>query len=71
MDNWKQTFLDKLTQAQSQWISRFDEALNTHFVPVFEEYRQFLATTGFGCPCRCASPGGARSNLSCQRTRIC
>ena len=47
MDNWKQTFLDKLTQAQSQWISRFDEALNTHFVPVFEEYRQFLADNGF------------------------
>jgi hypothetical protein len=47
MDQWKQAFLNKLSQAQSQWISRFDEALNTYFAPVFEEYRQFLADNGF------------------------
>ena len=57
MDNWKQTFLDKLTQAQSQWISRFDEALNTHFVPIFEEYRQFLADNGFRLSVPMREPG--------------
>jgi hypothetical protein len=47
MDQWKQTFLSKLNQAQSQWIGQFDEALSTHFAPVFEEYRQFLTDNGF------------------------
>jgi len=57
MDNWKQTFLDKLTQAQSQWLTRFDEALDTHFVPIFEEYRQFLADNGFRLSMPMREPG--------------
>jgi hypothetical protein len=47
MDQWKQTFLNKLNQAQSQWIGRFDEAISEHFMPVFEDYRQFLTDNGF------------------------
>ena len=57
MDQWKQTFLNKLTQAQSQWVERFEEALNTHFAPVFEDYRQFLADNGFRMSVPMREPG--------------
>ncbi len=54
MDTWKKTFLDKLNRAQGQWVKRFEDAMEEHFVPVFDECRQFLSDNGFrlGIPLR-------------------
>ena len=47
MDTWKQTFLGKLNKAQAEWMRAFEEALDEHFVPVYDEYREFLGHNGF------------------------
>jgi len=47
MDSWKQSFLEKLGKAQSQWVHDFEEALEGKFVPVHQEYEPFLADNGF------------------------
>jgi hypothetical protein len=57
MDQWKRNFLSKLSQAQSQWSSRFEDALDTHFVPVFDEYKQFLTDNGFRLSTPLNEPG--------------
>ena len=57
MDQWKESFLSKLNRAQSQWVSRFDEALDDHFVPEFEEIKQFLGDNGFRVSTPLHEPG--------------
>ena len=47
MEQWKRTFLDKLSEAQSQWAGRFEDALDTAFQPVFDDHKAFLADNGF------------------------
>lgn len=44
---WKKSFLDKLGQAQSQWIRRFEDSLESAVTPVFDELKTFLAENGF------------------------
>lgn len=47
VSDWKKGFLDKLSQAQSQWTRRFEETLESNVSPVFEEMKVFLADNGF------------------------
>ena len=47
MDEWKRAFLEKLGQAQTQWIGEFENALDTYFVPGFDEYKEFLSDNSF------------------------
>ena len=47
MDQWKRSFLDKLNQAQSQWVTQFEDALDSAFVPTFDDFKEFLADNGF------------------------
>lgn len=47
MEQWKRAFLDKLNQAQSHWAGRFEDALDTVFLSIFDDYRSFLADNGF------------------------
>jgi hypothetical protein len=47
MDQWKDTFLSKLTKAQSHWQQRFEQALDEAFVPAFNEHKAFLGDNGF------------------------
>lgn len=47
MDDWKRSFVDKLSQAQSQWNRRFEETIDSVIVPVFDEFAAFLRTNGF------------------------
>ncbi|MFH1746746.1 MAG: hypothetical protein ABIG44_06840 [Planctomycetota bacterium] len=47
MDNWKRSFLEKLSQAQGQWASQFENTLDQHFLPAFNEHKAFLSDNGF------------------------
>ena len=60
MDNWKRGFLDKLNQAQAQWTNQVEDAVDSHFVPVFEDYQEFLSPNGF-CLSKPLREAGRRS----------
>jgi hypothetical protein len=47
VDAWKQSFLEKLNQAQRQCSRRFEEAMDRQVVPVFQEFTDFLNNNGF------------------------
>jgi len=47
MQDWKQGFLDKLGQVQSQWSKRFEEVLEDPIGRVFEDLSSFLRNHGF------------------------
>jgi len=47
VDNWKQSFLKKLDQAQKQCARRFEKAMDEHVVPVFEDLAEFVGSNGF------------------------
>jgi hypothetical protein len=47
MDRWKKSFVERLSRAQSQWVARFEKALDEHLAPVLEEYTPFLTDNGF------------------------
>lgn len=47
MPEWKDQFLNKLDQVQTQWSKRFDERLDAVVNPVFEDLGTFLRTHGF------------------------
>jgi hypothetical protein len=47
VDSWKQTFLDKLHQAQSRCAGQFAEAVKKTVVPAYEELASFLSDNGF------------------------
>jgi hypothetical protein len=47
MDSWKQSFLDKLGQAQSKWVGQFDEVVKKAIEPAFDELSEFLRSNGF------------------------
>lgn len=57
MDEWKQAFLEKLSRAQRHWTSEFEDALDRHFVPVFEEFKEFLGDNGFRLSTPLREPG--------------
>lgn len=44
---WKKSFLDKLGQAQQRCALRFEEAIDTHIVSVFDEVAAFVREHGF------------------------
>ena len=46
MDEWKRCFLEKLSQVQSRWAARFDQALDDSVVPVFNDLADFLQQNG-------------------------
>lgn len=45
--SWKKGFLDKLGQAQQQWLREFDNAMDEHVSPAYDEIREFLSNNGF------------------------
>jgi len=47
MDEWKKSFVEKLSQVQSRWATQFDEALDEAAAPVFSELSAFLRENGF------------------------
>lgn len=47
MTQWKDSFVNRLNKAQSHWTKRFEEVLERHFVPVFDEFKGFLVDNGF------------------------
>ena len=47
MESWKQSFLDKLGQAQSKWVGHFDEVIKKAIEPAFDELSEFLCSNGF------------------------
>ena len=47
MEQWKRSFLDKLSKAQSQWVKKFDDTLERSFAPAFDDLQEFLASNGF------------------------
>jgi hypothetical protein len=47
VEQWKQSFVNKLNAAQSHWVKRFDEALAKVVTPTVEEFREFLASHAF------------------------
>jgi hypothetical protein len=47
VDNWKQSFLEKLHKAQLQCAKQFEEALDRAVLPVFDDLVAFLSDNGF------------------------
>jgi len=47
VNGWKSAFLEKLHEAQAQCARKFEAALDTCVVPVFEELGEFLRNNGF------------------------
>ncbi|MDX2199302.1 MAG: hypothetical protein SF069_10080 [Phycisphaerae bacterium] len=45
--NWKKSFLDRLNQAQTNWVREFEESVEKAVGPAFDEMRGFLAENGF------------------------
>ena len=45
--SWKKGFLDKLGEAQKQWLRDFDTAMDEHVSPGYDEVREFLSNNGF------------------------
>lgn len=44
---WKKSFLDKLSQAQSRCAQQFEETLDRSVMPAFEELSSFVREHGF------------------------
>jgi len=57
MDRWKKSFVERLSQAQSKWIGRFENALDEHLAPSLREYAQFLTDNGFRVSTPLHEPG--------------
>ncbi len=47
MDRWQNSFLDKLNQAQSKWVTSFEDALNRSVTPAFKRVSTFVSDNGF------------------------
>jgi hypothetical protein len=47
VNEWKKTFLTKLHAAQEKCAHFFDESLERHVLPVFDELQQFLRDNDF------------------------
>jgi hypothetical protein len=45
--SWKKGFLDRLGQAQQQWLREFDAAMEQYVLPAYDELREFLSNNGF------------------------
>ncbi|TWT41719.1 hypothetical protein RAS1_28400 [Phycisphaerae bacterium RAS1] len=45
--NWKQSFVEKLNRAQSQWTSKFTEVMESQVSETFEDIRRFVQDNGF------------------------
>lgn len=45
--SWKKGFLDRLGQAQQQWLQEFDNAMDEYVSPAYDEIREFLGNNGF------------------------
>lgn len=47
MNEWRSTFLDKLSQAQSRWLRKFEDVLENSIMPAFSDTKAFLVDNGF------------------------
>jgi hypothetical protein len=47
VDSWKNNFLDKLREAQSQCAKQFETTLDSFIAPVFDDISGFLRDNGF------------------------
>ncbi|MCA9243800.1 MAG: hypothetical protein KDA32_07610 [Phycisphaerales bacterium] len=47
MDRWQNNFLEKLNQAQSKWVTSFEETLNRAVTPAFKRVSTFVSDNGF------------------------
>jgi len=47
VSNWKESFLGKLHEAQSECAKQFEDTLDRVVAPVFEEMSSFLGDNGF------------------------
>jgi len=47
VDSWKESFLEKLHEAQTRCAKQFEEALERAVVPAFDELSPFLRDNGF------------------------
>ncbi len=57
MEQWKQTFVKKLTDAQSRWAAQFDEVMDNAVNPVFHELAEFLQQNNFTAAIPVQEPG--------------
>lgn len=47
MDSWQKQFLDKLGRAQSVWLTQFEQSMEEHVKPAFEQLSSFVRENGF------------------------
>lgn len=47
MSDWKQSFSQKVKQVQGQWVKQFEDALDNHVVPAFDDVATFVRNHGF------------------------
>lgn len=47
MDSWKKNFVEKLGKAQVQCTRRFEDAIEAHVRPTFDDMATFLRDNGF------------------------
>ncbi len=47
MDEWKQSFVERLGRVQSRWAARLDQTLDAVVKPVFDDLAEFLRENGF------------------------
>ena len=57
MNQWRDEFLGKLNKAQAHWNKQFEDALDSSFVPVFDDFKGFLADNGFKLSVPLSEPG--------------
>lgn len=47
MNDWRRSFVEKLSKAQNQWVRHFEETMNSAVEPAFENLAPFLRENGF------------------------
>lgn len=64
MDSWKESFLEKLHDAQASCAKQFEEALDRAVAPAFDELTPFLRDNGFTVSTPLSEPG--RRSFKCE-----
>ena len=57
MNDWQNSFLQKLAAAKKQWLHRFEELADDCLQPLFEEFERFTAAQGFNVQASQCEPG--------------
>jgi hypothetical protein len=47
MNDWRRSFVEKLSRVQNQWVRHFEEAMSAAVEPAFEQLAPFLRENGF------------------------